>query len=112
MYYKLYKLMTPKLGQDAARAAVKVQYSNVVLVVVGITDITIGFAISKNSFTVLLVLFASLLAACAYFIYTRVQLANEITEYLDIDVQWYQIPNFTPVNLFDKWLDGIKMSSK
>ncbi len=111
MYKKLYELMLPRVGSKAAKAALVNQYSHVLLVFVGLASVVIAFTGGKRPPLILTSLATLILLAGAVVVYTRMQFARAISEYIGVKVRWYKIPNPTPLNVFDKWLQDLDNKS-
>jgi hypothetical protein len=112
MYNKLYDIMVPRVGPKAAQTALTQQYANLILIVAGLICVAISWLGGSRSNLILCTVFVLLLLATAYNVYARVKFAGALSEYLDVEVNWYQVPGFARMKLFDKWLDDLKKSSK
>jgi hypothetical protein len=108
MYAKLYKLLTPRIGHDAARAAMVNQFTKVILVVVGLAAVAFSYTGGEHSSLVLVSLALRILFALLAVVYTKIRVAKAISKYLSTRVNWPEIPAYSPIEKFDEWLKNKK----
>ena len=108
MYKNLYEWMVPRIGTEAARAGLRMQYSNVFLATVVWGGIIIVYTGGGRFSIILMGAYCSLLLAVVVGIYTRILFARALTKHFKAKVRWYRLPFLTQPRLFDKWLEEIE----
>jgi hypothetical protein len=99
--------MVPRVGSKAARAGLRLQYANVLLVVVGWSGVILVYMGPKPTTTEISLLFGLLLLACIVGVYARIQFARTLSEHFSTKVRWYRLPFVAQKGLFNKWLEEI-----
>jgi hypothetical protein len=110
MYSKLYELLLPRIGRDAAKAALINQYANVVLVALGLMAIVISYTGGEHPPRLLVSLTLLILLAFSAVIYTKVRVARSLTRYLKVRVRWFEVPKYSSISKFDEWLQNKKLA--
>lgn len=108
MYKGLYNWMVPRIGAKAAKAGLRLQYSYVLVAVVGFTCLAITWAGAGRSTLLWTALGVPILLAVAVGVYARIQFAAALSEYFNTKVRWYRLPFLTQPRLFNKWLEDIE----
>jgi hypothetical protein len=107
MFKNLYEWMAPRVGSKAARAGLRVQYTNILLIVVGWGGVILAYVGPVPAATEINLLLVLLLLACLVGVYARIQFARTLSEYFSTKVRWYRLPFVAQKRLFNKWLEEI-----
>jgi hypothetical protein len=106
MFSKLYKQLVPRVGINAANAAVRDQYAGLALVTIGV----VGFAIEstlRHPWIFVDFCLAAVAITCGIMVYAKIQFARAASEYLGVKVRWFEYPNYQ-MKYFDIWLQRVK----
>ncbi len=102
---KLFALLEPKIGSEAARIAVFDRYVTLFMGIFALAVVVI-FRITPNEISGIVLAGISgvgiLIVAAGVYIKTR--LASLLSQHLNIKIAWYSLPNVLPVSKFDAWL--------
>lgn len=100
--------MVPRVGEKAAKAGLKVQYSIVLLVTVVVGCAIAAYGGPSPTGLETGVSYVLLILAYAVYVYASVQFARALSEYFHTRVRWYRLPFLTQKRLFNKWLEEIE----
>jgi hypothetical protein len=107
MYRKQYEWMVPRIGEKAATAGLQMQYSNVLLAVVGLGGILVTYLGPMPTQAEIYWLLSLVAVAAAVVVYAQIRFARALSEYFKTKVRWYRTPFVTQTRLFNKWLEEI-----
>ncbi len=112
MYTRLYDLLEPKVGQNAAKKALDLQYANLGLLITGILVIALSYTGNEKTWVGIAILLMLLLAAVGVNVYFRIKFTEALSEHFKGKVRWFELPNFTPVSRFESWLESLGERTK
>lgn len=109
----LLKLLELKIGQEAARVAMRNRYNMVILSAIALIGVAILHAVPLEIYWTVAGGFAAVaFTSLAVAIYAKIKLAKLISHHQKTRVTWYSVPDVLPIQIFEKWLEGLNKKSR